>query len=70
MDSRVTPLVTQSVQAFQDTITELEPIAGGLESGEWTDGLQKTSVWPDVVCSRPGQARLSTTPPAPTSCPH
>ena len=47
--SVVTPLVTQSEQAFHHAITELELIAGGLGSGKWTDGLQKTSVWPDLV---------------------
>ena len=39
-----TPLVTESEQALHHAITELELIAGGLESGKWTDGLQKTSV--------------------------
>ena len=49
IDSVVTPLVTQSEQALHHAITELELIAGGLESGTWTDGLQKTRVWQDVV---------------------
>ena len=39
-----TPLVTESEQALHHAITELELITGGLESGKWTDGLQKTSV--------------------------
>ena len=42
-DSVVTPLVTQR------EITELELIVGGMENSKWTDGLQKTSVWPDLV---------------------
>ena len=49
IDSVVTPLVTQSDQALHHAITEVELIAGGLESGKWTDGLQKTSVWTDLV---------------------
>ena len=43
-DSAVTPLVLQSEQALRHAITKLELIAGGLESGKWTDGLQKTSI--------------------------
>ena len=34
-DSAVAPLVTQSEQALHRAITELEFIAGGLESGKW-----------------------------------
>ena len=49
IDFVVTPLVTQNEQALHHAITELELIADGLESGTWTDGLQKTSVWTDLV---------------------
>ena len=48
-DAVVTPLVTQSEQALHHAMTELELLACRLESGKWTDGLQKTSVWPDLV---------------------
>ena len=24
-------------------------LAGGLESGKWMDGLEKTSVWPELL---------------------
>ena len=49
IDSVVTLLVTQSEQALRHAIHELLLIAGGLESGKGTDGMQKTSVWPDLV---------------------
>ena len=49
IDSCRHTLVNQSEQALHDAISELELIAGGLESGKWTDGLQKTTVWPDLV---------------------
>ena len=49
IDSVVTLLVAQSEQALHPAITELEHISSGMESGKWTDDLQKTSVWPDLV---------------------
>ena len=49
IDSVVTLLVAQSEQALHSAITELEHISSGLESGKWTDNLQKTSVWTDLV---------------------
>ena len=57
IDSVVTSLVTQSEQALHHVITELELIAAGLDSGMWTDGLQKTSVWPDVVSAQATSSR-------------
>ena len=41
--------VIRSDQAYHRGITGLGPIAGGLESGKSTDGLQKPGAWPDVV---------------------
>ena len=49
IDSVVTLLVAQSEQALHPAITVLEHISSGMESGKWTDDLQKTSVWPDLV---------------------
>ena len=49
IDSVVTLLVVQSEQALHPAITELELISIGMESGKWTDDLQKTSVWPALA---------------------
>ena len=60
IDSVVTPLVTKSEQALHYAITELELIAGGLESGKRTDGLQKT--WSDKLAKLTNQLSLVSLP--------
>ena len=70
IDSVVTPVVTRSEQSLHHAITELELIACGRESGKWTDGLQKTSVWPDLVSVQATSSKAVDDTTTPTSWPN